>query len=385
MSRLLVGAGLATDPDAAAAARAAAAEAAGHLGGEACDLAVVFFSPHHRPGVGPLVAAVHETLAPRALIGAVGVSVIGGAREVEDGPAVSVWAARLPETAVVPFALEHRETPDGDAFLGWPLEVPEGAAGIALADPFTFPADRWLDRLAAWHPGLLVIGGMASGGRMPGEHLLVAGTEVRDGGCVGVLVAGRVKVRPLVSQGCKPVGMPYVVVTAAERNVVLSLGGRPPLERIRETFAAAPEEDRRAMQLGLHVGLVVDERKSEFGRGDFLVRNLIGADERSGAVAVGDLVRIGETVQFHVRDAASADEDLRRTLAGAPPAAGALLFTCNGRGRRLFGVPDHDARAVTEALGVPLAGLFCAGELGPVGGRTYLHGFTASLALFTEE
>ena len=169
-------------------------------------------------------------------------------------------------------------------------------------------------------PGSELIGGLASGGRAPGQHRLIMDTEVRNGGCVGALIAGRVKVRSLVSQGCKPVGQPYAV-TGAERNVLLSLGGQTPLDRIRETFAAADASDREAMQLGLHVGRVVDEYKTEFRRGDFLVRNVLGADEQSGAVAVGDVVSIGETVQFHVRDAASADEDLR-TMVGARRSSG---------------------------------------------------------------
>jgi len=281
----------------------------------------------------------------------------------------------------VPFALEYAETPDGAAFLGWPDTVPDGATALALADPFTFPAGDWLARLGDTHPELGLIGGLASGGNAPGQHRLILDTEIRNGGCVGALVAGRVKVRSLVSQGCKPVGQPYAV-TGAERNLLLSLGGETPLDRIRETFAAADATDREAMQVGLHVGRVVDEYKTAFGRGDFVVRNVLGADERSGAIAVGDMVGVGETIQFHVRDAASADEDLRTMVGGVERPAGALLFTCNGRGTRLFGVPDHDAGVVTRAFGSPLAGFFCNGELGPVGGRNFLHGFTASLALF---
>jgi small ligand-binding sensory domain FIST len=185
----------------------------------------------------------------------------------------------------------------------------------------------------------------------------------------------------LVSQGCKPIGEPYAV-TGADRNVLLTVGGRPPLERLKETFASSDETDRRAMQTGLHVGRVVDEYKTEFRRGDFLVRNVLGADEESGAIAVGDQIRIGETVQFHVRDAASADVDLREMVGAVERPAGALLFTCNGRGTRLFGVGDHDAAIVSDAFGPAIAGFFAAGELGPVGGKNYLHGFTASLALF---
>ena len=381
MSRLAIGAGLATDPDPQRAVEAACAEAMAGLDGGPCDLAFLFVSPHHIPRVADAVAATHAALRPGTLLGCNGMWVVGGSREIEDAPAVAVWAAHLPETQVVPFALEHAETPDGEAFLGWPDTIPDGATALALADPFTFPADDWLARLADTQPGLELIGGLASGGRAPGQHRLIMNTEVRNGGCVGALIAGRVKVRSLVSQGCKPVGQPYAV-TGAERNVLLSLGGQTPLDRIRETYAEADASDREAMQLGLHVGRVVDEYKTEFRRGDFLIRNVLGADEQSGAVAVGDVVNIGETVQFHVRDAASADEDLRTMVGAVDRPAGALLFTCNGRGTRLFGVPDHDAGIVTGAFASPLAGFFCNGELGPVGGRNFLHGFTASLALF---
>lgn len=383
MSSLRVGAGLSTDPDPERAVRAACADALRGLAGESCDLALLFVSPHHLPSVMEMVATVHELVRPGALLGCTGVAVVGGAREVEEEPAASVWAARLPDTRVETFALDHRLTADGESFLGWPDAVASEAAAVVLADPFTFPADEWLPRVNDEHPGLTVIGGMASGGHAPGEHRLVVDREVRNGGAVGALVAGRVRVRALVSQGCKPIGRSYTV-TGAERNVLLELGGRSPVERLQETFLQAGEADRAAMQRGLHVGRVVDEYKTEFRRGDFLVRNVIGADEESGAVAVGDHVSVGEVVQFHVRDASSADEDLRGMIATVERPAGALLFTCNGRGSHLFGVPDHDARIVTETLAVPLAGFFCAGELGPVGGRNFLHGFTASLALFYE-
>ena len=381
MTTLAIGAGLSTDPDPERAARAAAAEAGAALGGNPCDLAFLFVSPHHLADIETVVGTVHATLGPGTLLGCSGMWVVGRDREVEDQPAVSVWAAHLPETQVVPFALEYAETPDGVTFLGWPDEVPAGATALALADPFTFPASEWLARLGETHPELALIGGLASGGNTPGSHRLIVDTEVRNGGCVGALVAGRVKVRSLVSQGCKPVGQPFAV-TAAERNVLLGLAGETPLDRIRELYATADATDRQAMQVGLHVGRVVDEYKTEFRRGDFLVRNVLGADERTGALAVGDLVGVGETIQFHVRDALSADEDLRAMVGGVDRPAGALLFTCNGRGTRLFGVPDHDAGIVTDAFGSALAGFFCNGELGPVGGRNFLHGFTASLALF---
>jgi small ligand-binding sensory domain FIST len=195
-----------------------------------------------------------------------------------------------------------------------------------------------------------------------------------------------VRVRPVVSQGCRPIGAP-LVITRAEANVIHDLGGRPALERLREIYGTLDPADRELVRSSLHVGRVASEYQAAFRAGDFLVRNVVGADPESGVIAIGDLVRTGQTVQFHVRDAASAHDDLERLLAAARAAgsrpAGALVFTCNGRGTRLFPTPDHDARCVQDVLGpLPAAGFFAQGEIGPIGRLNCLHGFTASVALF---
>jgi small ligand-binding sensory domain FIST len=225
-----------------------------------------------------------------------------------------------------------------------------------------------------------VIGGAASAARGPGGNRLILGNQVTTSGAVGVFLDG-LPVRAVVSQGCRPVGAPYVI-TRGEGNRIEELAGRSAIDRVQDTAAAASEDDRALMRAGLHLGVVVDEHRVEFERGDFLVRNVLGGDPETGAIVVGDEIAVGQTVQFHVRDAGAADEDLREMLAGEEAAA-ALLFTCNGRGVRFFGEPDHDAGVVDQLLGpLPVAGAFCAGEMGPVGGRAFLHGFTASLALF---
>jgi small ligand-binding sensory domain FIST len=229
------------------------------------------------------------------------------------------------------------------------------------------------------------MGGMASGGMGPGETRLFIDDRVVDEGAVGARLPG-VRIRPLVSQGCGPVGDVYTV-TRAEGNVIHELGGRPPLLRFQELADGLSPEDRTLLGRGLYVGRAIDEYKVEPGRGDFLIRQVMGVDQRSGALAVGDRIEVGETIQFHVRDAATADEDLRALLEleAVEPADGALLFTCNGRGSRLFPVFDHDASLVSGKLGgLPLAGFNCAGEIGPVGGKNFLHGFTASVALFVD-
>ena len=200
-----------------------------------------------------------------------------------------------------------------------------------------------------------------------------------------MVVGGGVRVRPVVSQGCRPVGRP-LVITKAQENLIVELGGVPALQRLREMYGDLDEVDRELVRSSLHVGRVASEYRDTFRRGDFLVRNVMGADPDTGVIAVGDLVRTGQTVQFHVRDAASADEDLRELLCGTPrpvSPAGALMFTCNGRGSRLFAEPSHDARTLQDCLGpLPTAGFFAQVEIGPIGSRTFLHGFTASIALF---
>ncbi len=346
-----------------------------------CDLAVCFASPHHVGAFEDIAAALHSILEPAVLLGGTAVGVVGGAREVEDAPALAVLGARLENTELTPVALRVEETPDGMAVTGWPDAAAGARTLLLFADPFTFPVDAFLERCNDDLPDLRVIGGLASAAALPGGNRLVLDGDTLTGGAVGVLLDGDVEVRTLVSQGCRPIGRPFTV-TKADRNFVEELAGKPAIERLQEVAAAASEEERALLRTGLHIGVVVDEHKAEFGRGDFLVRNLFGADQRTGALAVGDAVSVGQTLQFHVRDADAADEDLRELLAGADASA-ALLFTCNGRGQHLFGVPDHDAGLVERLLGeIPLAGAFCAGEIGPVGGRNFLHGFTASLALF---
>jgi len=370
---LEIGAGLSTGARARPAAIEAAMAAREPLRDRA-TLAIVFATTHHDPA--EVVDAVREAASPGALLGCVGESVVAGGREIENGPAVAVWLARFPEPTP-PYRLEF----DGERFVGMPDGAP-GETHVVIADPFSFPADAFLDELAELRPGTTVIGGMASGVFPPGSTRLFLDDEVLGSGAVGVRLPDEVPVRVVVSQGCRPVG-PAFTVTRAEGNLIAELGGRPPLDRLREIYAAADERDRGLLTGGLHLGRVIDELAETPERGDFLIRGVLGADRDTGAMAVGDEVGVGETVRFHVRDADSADDDLRGSLADLDRPRGALLFTCNGRGSRLFPAPDHDAALVAKELEEPpVAGFFAAGELGPVGPRSFLHGFTASLALF---
>lgn len=346
--------------------------------GPAPDLAVLFVTPPHLGALEDMAAVVRSVLQPGTLLGAGAVAVVGPNREVESTPGVSLFAARL-AGAPTPVRLTADPGEDGYELAGLPERAGDARSLLLVADPFTFPVDAFLGALARSHPDLAVVGGLASAAGGAGGNRLVLDGHVAAHGAVGVLLdeaPGSV-----VSQGCRPIGQPFIV-TRAERNVIYELGGQPALARLLATIESLSPDDRALAAQGLHCGIVVDEAKLDFARGDFLIRGVLGADRAAGAVAVGDTVEVGSTVQFQVRDAASADEDLHELLGGRR-AEGALVFTCNGRGRHLFGVPDHDAAVVTALLGTgAVAGMFCAGELGPVGGRNALHGFTASVALF---
>ncbi len=360
------------------------------LGGS-IDLAFAFVSAAHRDEVPALAAQLREQLAAPALLGCTAESLVCNDREYEQPGGVALWAAHLPGADIVPMRLNFTSTPEGGAFVGWPDDLPEswpaGAALLLLADPFSSPADVLLSQLNDSQPGVPVMGGMASGGWSPGENRLLFGGDAVDRGAVAVLVHGAVAVGSVVSQGCRPIGQPFVV-TKAERNTIVELGGRPALAQLQHLFDKLSTFDQRLARQGLHVGQVIDEYRESFGRGDFLVRNVQGADPQTGAIAIGDWVRVGQTVQFHVRDATTADEDLDSLLSAARQDAaahcgGALLFTCNGRGTRLFEQPHHDAAALARHWpGVPTAGFFAQGEIGPIGGKNFVHGFTASVALF---
>jgi len=358
------------------------------------DLAILFFSPHHLGAADLLAATAQQQLGARCVLGCVGESIIGNDREVEDGPALSLWLARWPAGAeLTPFQLTLEETSEGHALLGWPDALDEAdparSAVLLLGDPYTFPVDLFLEQMNESHPGVRVLGGMASGTQAPGECRLIHGDHTAHLGAVGVLLRGDLGLRCIVSQGCRPIGR-HLVVTRAHDNVIDELGGKSPLRQLQDLWSALSPQEQQLMRHGLHVGRVINEYQGEFQRGDFLIRNVLGLDQESGALAITERTRVGQTVQFHVRDAATADEDLRALLqldlaAHERKPAGALVFSCNGRGTRLFPEPHHDARAVrAEAGDVPLAGFFAQGELGPIGGQNFIHGFTASVGLFEE-
>jgi small ligand-binding sensory domain FIST len=364
-------------------ARAAAHAAAG-LDGAPCDVALVFAGQDNIEHAGTALEAVHERLHPAALAGCGAQGVVGTGREVETGGVV-VWAASLGEGTADTFHLEAVPAGDGRlAITGMP-ELPDAGALIMFADPYTFPAEALLAEMARSAPGVPVVGGLAAADT-PAPALL-HDQDVAHIGAVGVALAD-VDVHCCVSQGASPIG-PEMVVTAAEGNVIQELASRPALDRLMHAIERelSPAEQALVAQ-GLLVGIVIDENRPEYDRGDFLVRALIAVDEQDRTITVGERVRVGQTVRLHARDALSADEDLREVLGQtarglARPPAAALLFTCNGRGSHMFGAPGHDAGALEHEIGpAPAAGFFCAGEIGPVGRRSFVHGFSTSVALF---
>lgn len=353
------GAGLSTAADARAAVREVCESAIGGLNGARVDLAVLFVSPQHAERLEEIANWVCDAIGSESLIGCTGEAIVGGGREVEDAPTISLWLAALPETNIKLFHLEFERAAEGGIFTGWPVDLaaewPRSTAMLLLGEPFSFPADELLRRMNEDRPGVPVLGGMASGGGAPGENRVVLGREVYEQGAVAVLVDGKVRVRSVVSQGCRPIGQAYVI-TKAERNLIHELGGVPTLHRLQEVHATLSEDERRMLRSGLHVGRALSEYQDKFSHGDFLIRNVIGADPKTGVVAVGDYMRVGQTVQFHLRDEQSADEDLRKLLKkaaaeGDPAVRGAPLFTCNGRGTRLFSTSDHDAGCVAKCWG----------------------------------
>ncbi|TCK26069.1 FIST signal transduction protein [Pseudonocardia endophytica] len=387
------GQGLGVGDDLPAAADEAVDLALAGLDGAVPDLVVLFVSPGrgNRTDLAEQAGRrVMERAGARACVGATAHGVIGDARGVEHEPAVAVWAATLPGVTITPLTLTAEMTADrGMTFDGLPEPAADDRVALLLADPYSFPVGGLLDDVNDRFPDLRVMGGLASAAGLPGANRLFLDGEAHRDGAVGLLLGGPVSARTVVSQGCRPIG-PAMIVTRSEQNRLVELAGQPAGEQLRKIVMALDTGERENALRGLQVGTALDEYAEEHERGDFLIRPVMGMDQDTGAVVVGEPVEVGRTVRFQVRDVAGAEQDLVELLGQAldgRPARGALLFSCNGRGASMFGTSDHDVRVVRERLGdggddVPVVGLFAAGEVGPVAGRNHLHGFTASVLLF---
>ena len=377
---LHAGSGLGVGRDWQPALGAALDSALAPLNGEAPDLLVLFVSAEYGEDYAAVLAEATERSGAREIVGCSASGIIGVEREVENEPGVAALALRLPLGGL----LHVSQVPAGRAGRRQSTMAKEECTGlIVLADPFSTDAMGLIESLEAEYPGVPIVGGMATGEPGVRATAVFRGGEVTTGAVV-IGLGGTVGLQPVVSQGCEPIGQNWTI-TDVEGHVLKTIGGRPAYEVLVETVRGLDADRRERVNGNLLVGLAMDEYRDEFGRGDFLIRNLLGGDPDSGAIAVAAQPRVGQTLQFQIRDARAADEELRTMLGAIDEAtkpAAALLFACNGRGAGLFGAPDHDARTVRTILGpLPLAGLFCNGEIGPVGARTYIHGFTASLAL----
>jgi small ligand-binding sensory domain FIST len=382
------GDGLAVEADLVVAAERATAQALVPLGGTRPDLLAVFVCGGEPEVVGEALQRAAGMAGAFAAIGCSAPGVIGAGRGVEATAAAAVWCAVLPDVRVRSFGLEVMAADAGMAVVGMPEVQADDRVAVLLADPWSFPVDGFVEQTNAVLPGLPIVGGMAAGAGGRGSTRLLVDNHVVERGAVGVVLGGPVGARTLVSQGCRPVG-PAMTVTAAEGNLILELAGVPALQKLRDILSMLPPDEQALASEGLHLGIARDEYVEEHGQGDFLIRGVGGADEARGGLLVGDLVPVGRTVRFQVRDAAAADADLRELLEGfrlAPGVdrvEGALLFSCNGRGAHLFGTADHDPQLVRSGLVAHgVAGCFAAGEIGPVGGRNFVHGFTASILAF---
>ena len=356
------------------------------------DLLVAFVSAHHAAQFERVPKLLAEELPGALLLGCSAGGVIGGGREIEQRPGVSLSAAFLPGVTITPLRLDNDGLPSPHADAGaWQrlLGVDPASAPhfVLLPDPFTFDVESLIRGLDRAYPGNTTVGGIASGGRQPGANALFLGERVHRSGLVGLALSGNVAVDTIVAQGCRPVGDP-MFVTACERNVVRALDGEPPLKVLQALHDRLEPRDRQLARHSLFLGIVMKEDRQEYRQGDFLIRNLIGIDQSSGALAIGALIDHNAVVQFHLRDAETSSQDLeallkrhRQAEPGAPH--GSLLFSCLGRGEFLYGRPDHDSELFRRYLGeVPLGGFFCNGEIGPIHGATFLHGYTSAFGLF---
>lgn len=361
------------------------------LDGAEPDLVVAFVSPHHRAVWDVLPDLLADRFPTATRLGCSGGGTLGAGREVEDHAALAASAAVLPGVAIDELALAPEEIPSTeDAAMFWKSRLGgdgDPSAVLLLPEPFSCSVESLIGGLDVAFPGTVVFGGLASGARRAGSHLVFHDRDGSGEGAVGVALRGDLVVETLVAQGCRPVGVP-MFVTGVDGTMITSLDGQRPVDVLHDLFMALDERDQELLQYALFIGLVMRNGLSSYGPGDFLIRNLMGVDPATGALGVAERIQVGQVVQFHLRDAATSAADLEAHLAAFRARspihpAGALMFSCLGRGEHLYGHPGHDTRLVREALGpLPMAGFFCNGEIGPVQGRPFLHGYTNSIAFF---
>lgn len=362
------------------------------LAGSSFDLGILFITPRPREEIALIVGEVRRHFSLGTILACTSAGVIGQDKEVENTAGASLLVAKLPGVKIQPFYVDQQQlisltTPQAwfKFFDVYPTDNP---IFVALPDPFLFDINVFVQQLNTCYPKAPVVGGLASGAGVPQANVLVVNDQLYDQGTIGMVLSGNLRVETVVSQGCRPVGETFII-TKAERNIIQELAGKPFIEIVKTVYESVPLRDQELIQQALFVGIAMDEYKHSYHRGDFLIRGVIAIEPESGAGVVGDFIKKGQTIQLHVRDAQAATEDLYELLNAhvarqrGPLAKGAMVFSCNGRGEGLFNIPNHDINIIQQKIGpLPAAGFFCAGEIGPVGGKNFLHGFTDSIALF---
>jgi len=371
------------------------------FGRSKADFGLLFVSSSLREEIVDLWPSLCHELPIKTLIGCTGGGVIGGNHEIEDKPALSVQAALLPKVDIHSFDIQQNQLPSSDGSpqpwrdVFFPLKNKDPQF-LLLTDPFSIDADSLISGLDFAFPNAIKVGGLSSGGAGPKKNLLIHNEKILTSGAVGVGLSGEIKVESVVAQGCRPIGKP-LTVTQCQDNVLIEADDEPPVHYLSKLHATLNEKDQDLLTHSLFLGIVTDPFKDNPKRGNFLVRNIIGMDQEKGTLAIGVILRKGQKVQFHLRDAETSKEDLQLMLNKSSSAglkhhskeafssSGAVLFSCLGRGRHLYGKPDHDISLLKSIVGdIPVGGFFCNGEIGPVDGRTFLHGYTSSIAIFTE-
>lgn len=357
------------------------------------DLAILFVSPYFQSDYDKLVKQVYHQLGCTVLVGCSAGGIIGEGREVERRPAIGLLAGTLPGVNIQPFHLDQSDLPDlDDSPTKWKscfgIETAELPHFVILADPYTLDVERGLQGLDYAYPNSVKVGGLASGGEGTGQTALFMNGDRYRSGMIGIRLSGKIEIDTIVAQGCRPIGSPFSI-TKSDRNMVIEIDHQKPIDVLQGLYQSLPEADQELMQHSLFIGMAITPFKENLKRGDFLIRNLMGLDPKTGSLALATLPHEGQIGQFHVRDKETSAEDLKWYLnqyqlgktGGA--VAGALMFSCMGRGAHLYGEPDFDSRLFHSVMGrVPLGGFFCNGEIGAVGQSTFLHGYTSCFGLF---
>ena len=382
---------ISTQPSLEQALKEAVADIRRQLGDEAPDLVMAFISPIF--GSSSILSKLLRQIFPTTRVfGCTAGGVSGGGREVEQDIGLSLTAAILPDVGIEACHLTSDQLPDPEeAVTSWRaligLEPEHQPAFLILPDPFSFDVSELINGLDRAYPGAPKAGGVASGGRRPGEHALFSDDTVHRSGAVCIALYGDIQLDTVVAQGCRPIGIPFKV-TRGHQNLIYELNGQKVLTTLEILFNKLSDSDQSLFRRSPMLGLAMDPSKEQLRHGDFLIRGVQGVSRQSGALALNGAVHNGQYIQFHVRDAAASAHDLHEMLDRSrrlhpEPVAGALMFNCLGRGKLFYGQEDHDTQVFNELIGdAPMGGFFCSGELGPIHGKTFLHGYTAVFALF---